>query len=150
MAEAVGLFTKFVIGIGFGPRETIRSTDVSRLRLAPAFSEAPSTSPSRTVSLYFCLTVPTARLAFRTAFSAAARHRPPTTGIECRSGPRETAASIRPPLTILLPASGSVLITTPGGTVSLYSSVNAMPRPDRPATCSASARLIPASAGAEM
>ena len=93
---------------------------------------------------------PTSRLAFCTAFSAAAWDRPTTTGIECRSGPRETAASIRPPLTILLPASR---ISADHHAALHRLAVLLGERdaePARPATCSASARLMPASAGAEV
>ena len=105
--------------MGAGPLETTRSIVVSRLSEAPGFFDALITTPSRTDSLNFSLTLSSVRLARCTAVSAASRDSPTTVGIANRSGPRDTEASIRPPLRILLPAEGSVSITAPRGTDSL-------------------------------
>src|ERR687890_2684846 len=104
--------------MGLGPFETVRVTGVPGLRLAPGAADALRTSPTGTVALQASLTVTVPSWAPPTAAVAAARVNPTTAGIGCRSGPRETTASICPPSTILAPGPGSVEITMSLGTVS--------------------------------
>src|SRR5215210_388968 len=105
--------------MGLGPLETVSVTGVPGLRLAPVSADALSTSPTGTVALHASVTDAVPSPAPATAAVAAARVSPTTAGIGCRSGPRETTASIWPPSTILAPGPGSVEITTSLGTVSL-------------------------------
>src|SRR3954447_18464951 len=105
--------------MGFGPFETVRVTGVPGFRLVPGGAEAFTTSPGGTVSFQLSVTVTAPSRAPATAAVAAARLSPTTVGIGCRSGPRETTASICPPSTILAPGPGWVEITTSLGTDSL-------------------------------
>ena len=69
-------------------------------------------------------------------------------GTGYRSGPLDSAAWIFPPLKILVPGPGSVEITMPFRTVSLYASEKSIDRPTFDATRAASALLSESRAGA--
>ena len=121
---------------------------VPLLRRAPSFSDALRTTPAATCSLKPLAILPTTSFAFWIAASAADWERPTTAGMEYRSGPWDKAALIREPFSILVPGPGSVEITWPRATVSLYASEKSILKPEFLATRWASVLLSEARSGA--
>ena len=72
------------------PAETTRLIDVPALTIVPAAGLSLITLPDSAVSLYWVVTVPTARPALPMTVAAAACANPTTLGVDTCAGPLET------------------------------------------------------------
>ena len=105
---------------GSGPRESFISTTLPSFREVPVGCEKAKTLPA-SVSVKNEVTLPGASPVANKSSLASSRLRPSGSGVRTCLGPRETKTMTSDCLGTLVPAMGSVLVTSPTGTSALCS-----------------------------